>query len=181
MNNSPLFGWPLKEKGFTREEVKGWSRARKFSVFANGAARLDKALRKFPKKMWGFTADPKNWNIIQVLWHLTDQEANLYVRFRRAAAEPGQPISAYDQEKWDAKLFYKKADPEQARILLKLLRQANTDLLKRMPSSAWKNKVKHPEWGSLSVEFLVGLNVWHLDGHLAQMGRRFLEWKARGK
>ena len=180
MKNDPqLPGWALKEKILTKEVVKGWSRSKQIAAFAKGVERLEKTLRKYPKKMWNFTTTPKNWCITEVLWHLADQEANLYVRLRRAAAEPGQLVASYNQEKFSARLLYKKADPLQAKTLILLLRKANADLVKRLPSKVWKNKVKHPEWGTLAFGFMVALNVWHLDGHLAQMGRRYAEWKAR--
>src|SRR5262245_48171686 len=86
---SSLPGWAWKEAAYTKDLVKGWSRERKLKAFTQGPARLEKALKKFPRKMWGFTTTPKNWCIQEVLWHLADQEANLYVRLRRAAAEPG--------------------------------------------------------------------------------------------
>jgi hypothetical protein len=116
--------------------------------------------------MWGFTAKKGNWTIAQVLWHLADQEANLYVRLRRAVAEPGGMVSPYDQEKWADKLFYSKADPLQALGLLRLLRKANADLLKRISAKDWRKRVKHPEWGPLTLEYLVGLNIWHIEHHL---------------
>jgi hypothetical protein len=110
---------------------------------------------------------------------LADQEATLYIRLRRAVAEPNQAVSPYDQNKWADRLLYSKAHPEQARDLILLLRAANADLLKRVSPKAWRGKVRHPEWGLLSLEYLVGLNIWHLEHHLLQMGRRFREWKTR--
>jgi|SRR5580658_3234012 hypothetical protein len=166
-----------KETAAMKKVVQGWSRSRKTAVFAQGPQRVREALKKFPRRMWRFTAQRGNWTITQVLWHLADQEANLYVRLRRAAAEPGQLVSPYDQNKWADRLLYSQADPEQARDLILLLRQANADLLKRISPKAWKGKVNHPEWGLMSLEFLVGLNIWHLEHHLVQMRRRFLEWK----
>ena len=146
---------------------------------ARGSEKVREILRKYPQAMWHFTAQKGNWTITQVLWHLADQEANLYVRLRRAVAEPGGVVSPYDQNKWADKLFYSKANPEQARDLILLLRKSNSDLLKRIPPKAWRGKVRHPEWGLLSLEYLVGLNIWHLEHHILQMGRRFSEWKAR--
>lgn len=176
-----LPGWALKEKLMTKEIVKSWGRSKQIAAFSMGRERLEKTLKKYPRKMWGFTTTPKNWCITEVLWHLADQEANLYVRLRRAAAEPGQPVAAYNQEKFSARLLYKKSDPEQAKALILLLRKANADLVKLLGRKAWNNKVKHPEWGTLTFGFMVALNVWHLDGHLAQMGRRYAEWMARKK
>ena len=180
-NNPALPGWALKEKILTKETVKGWGRSKQIAAFSRGGERLRKTLGKYPRKMWGFTTTPKNWCITEVLWHLADQEANLYVRLRRAAAEPGQPVAAYDQEKFSARLLYKKSDPAQAKALILLLRQANSDLIRRLPAKVWNNKVKHPEWGTLTFGFMVALNIWHLDGHLAQMGRRYAEWMAKKK
>ncbi len=179
--SSMLPGWALKGPGYTKEMVMGWSRQRQIAVFAQGGDRLEKALEKYPIKMWGFTTTPKNWCIKEVLWHLADQEANLYVRLRRAAAEPGKVAAAYDQEKWSTGLLYKKFDPHQAKALILLLRKANADLVKRLPSKVWTNKVKHSEWGMLTFGFMMAYNISHLDGHLAQMGRRYAEWKIRGK
>jgi len=179
--STTLPGWALKGPAYTKEMVKGWNRQRQIATFAQGGARLEKALKKYPVQMWNFTTTPKNWCIREVLWHLADQEAHLYVRLRIAAAEPGHPVSAYDQEKWSARLLYKKADPQQAKALILLLRKANTDLVRRLPPKVWNHQVKHPEYGVRRFGELVALNVWHLDGHLAQMGRRYAEWKSRGK
>ena len=103
------------------------------------------------------------------------------MRLRIAAAEPGHPVSAYDQEKWSTGLLYKKADPQQAKALILLLRKANADLVKRLSSKAWNRPVKHPERGMLTFGSMVAMNVWHLDAHLAQMGRRYAEWKNWGR
>lgn len=176
-----LMGWPLKEKYFTKEDVEPMGRARRVSLFAAGVGRVKKTLRKFPRKMWTFTTTPQNWTITQVLWHLADQEANLYLRLRIAAAEPGHSVTAYDQNKWDKGLLYRKSDPEQAKALLLLLREANADLVRRLGPSAWNKKGVHPQYGKRSFGFFVGMNIWHLDHHLAQMGRRYVEWKNRKK
>jgi hypothetical protein len=182
MEKTPMLpGWALKRPIYTQEAVRGWSRVQQAAAFSEGGERLEKALKKYPRRMWGFSTTPKNWCITEVLWHLADQEANLYVRLRRAAAEPGQAVSAYDREKWSAHLLYKKADPSQAKALLLLLRKANADLVKALPAKVWNRKVIHSDWGPMTFGSLVVRNIYHLDGHLAQMGRRYAEWKARGK
>lgn len=166
-----------KDTAALKEQVQGWSRSRKSVVFGKGGARIKEALRRFPKSMWNFTAKKGNWNITQVLWHLADHEANLYVRLRRAVAEPGNLVTSYDQNKWSERLLYHKADPQQARDLILLMRGANSDLLGRVPVKAWGSKVRHPELGAITLEYLVGLNIWHLEHHIRQMERRWREWK----
>lgn len=169
------------ESEAVKKTIQGWGRARKSRAFAQGGEKAARYLKTCPRSMWGFTAKKGNWTITQVLWHLADQEANLYVRLRRAVAEPGGMVSPYDQEKWADKLFYPKADPLQALGLLRLLRKANSDLLKRVPAKDWRKRVQHPEWGPLSLDYLVGLNIWHIEHHLVQMGRRRREWKNKGR
>ena len=87
-----------KELSLLSEQVKSWSVSKKLSAFALGAKRLPAVLKRFPKGMWDISVKKGNWNITQILWHLADQEANHYVRQRRGVAEPGQAVSAYDQE-----------------------------------------------------------------------------------
>jgi hypothetical protein len=181
--NKPTFldatGIAEKERAELKKTVQKWSRPRKLAAFAKGPQLLTQTLKRFPKTMWGYTRKKGNWTIIQVLWHLADQEANLYVRLRRAIAEPGGFVSSYDQNLWAEQLQYSKSDPEQARDIILLLRMANADLLKRVPVKSWKGKVKHLEWGNLSLEYLVGLNIWHFEHHLGQMERRYQEWKSQ--
>jgi hypothetical protein len=171
--------WLQKELDVVGKTVQGWTRAKKLRVFAEGGGHIAGALRKFPRPMWGFTAKKGNWCITEVLWHLADQEANVYYRLRKAVSEDGSAVSAWDHTAWQKSTFCKKADPLQARDLILLLRQANADLLRRIPAQAWKTRVKHPEFGEPTVEDMVDFNIWHLDNHIGQMGRRFQEWKNR--
>jgi len=167
------------ERKLARKKVHGWSREHKAKTFAQGHLRIGEALKKLPRKMWSYRPSRHKWCIGQVLWHLAYQEANLYVRLRRAASESGGMVAPYDQDKWAAGADYLKSDFEEAWHLLKLLRDSNIHLLKRLPASAWKRYVKHPEWGKLTIEYLVGLNIWHLEHHLGQMVKRYQEWKTR--
>ena len=172
-------GLTKAEETLVKEKVHGWSRAKKLKAFSVGALRVEEALGKFPKSMWRFKPDPKHWCIGEVVWHLADQEANLYFRLRKAVAEPGSIVSGYHQEKWAEGTRYLKADFDEGRHLLTSLRNANVHLLKRVSGSLWKNKVKHPEFGTISVEYFVGHNIWHLEHHIGQMAKRYREWKAR--
>ncbi len=170
---------PELERKAAKKKVHSWDRTHKLRTFAQGHLRVGEALHKFPRKMWAYKPAKTKWCIGEILWHLADQEANLYVRLRRAAAESGGMVSAYDQDKWAVGLNYAQSDPEEAWHLLKLLRSSNVHLLKRLPSTAWKKYVKHPEYGKMTIEYLVGLNIWHLEHHLGQMVKRYREWKER--
>lgn len=174
-------GLPETEVKAAKKKVHGWGRSQKLKAFGLCAARVETFLGDFPKPMWRFKPTPANWCVGEVLWHLADQEANLYLRLRKAVAEPGEAVSAWDQDKWSAKPGYLKADFNEALGLLKALRKANVGFLKRLPPKAWASKVNHPEAGRISVEYMVGQNIWHVEHHIGQMAKRYAEWEEKKK
>jgi hypothetical protein len=168
---------PKEEQALARKKVESWSRGKKLAVFALGPRRVETALKRFPRKMWNYKPAKNKWCIGEVLWHLADLEANFYERIRRAIAEPGKMVIPFDQDKWSSRLLCAKADFGQALAIIRLLRQANLDLLRRVPASAWKSKARHPERGLISVDWMVGMNLWHMEHHIGQMAKRYREWK----
>lgn len=170
---------PAEERALARKKVQSWPRARKLAVFTSQVSRLEKTLKKFPRKMWGFKPSKNNWCIGEALWHLADHEANMFTRLRFAVAEPGTCITPYNNDKWADRLLYIRADFGQALAILKLLRKANADLMKRLTAKAWKAKMKHPEHGMLTVEWLVGMTIWHTEHHFGQMAKRYKQWKEK--
>ena len=63
-----------------------------------------------PEKMWQYKPGPAEWSIHEVLVHLADSEANLYVRARRFIAEPGSKVLSFDNDLWAKALDYHKQD-----------------------------------------------------------------------
>lgn len=168
---------PKEDAALARKKVNRWNRSRKLTVFSQGAERTAKVLKSFPRIMWKFKPSNKKWCVGEILWHLADQEANLYIRLRRAIAESGSPVSSYDQEKWSKNLEYLSGDFEEALEIMELMRHSNAALLKRLSVSVWKRKVIHSERGPQTVEAMVGMNIWHVEHHLGQMAKRHREWK----
>ncbi len=175
----PVFIAADKKRAELRNEVQHWSRSKKLAAFSRGGARVQQAFRKCPRSMWTYTAKKDNWCVNEVLWHLADQEANVYLRLRTALAENGPAVIAWDHSKWAIATLYSKADPQQALGLIQILRKANADLIKRIGPKAWTKRFKHPEFGARTVEYTVGMNIWHVEHHIGQMGRRLREWKGR--
>jgi hypothetical protein len=162
------------------ETMKKWPLAKVIRTFNACSSDLKKALKRYPKKMWGFSSKPgKNWSIQEVLWHLADSEIHASIRFRQALAEPNTTLVAWDQEKWGAAPPYRKLDAKNALEVFFALRKANIAFLKRVPKKAWGNKVRHPQYGVRTLEGLVVMNAWHVHNHIGQMERRFAEWKGR--
>ena len=82
-------------------------RKRKIESYGKAYDTLVEALQRFPKEMWHFK--PKEgWSIHEILVHITDSEANSFVRCRRLIAEPGSAVLGYDESHWCAALNYKE-------------------------------------------------------------------------
>src|SRR5579862_7372033 len=84
---------------------------------------LVNALPEFPKEMWQWKPSPEKWSIHEILVHITDSEANSFVRCRRLIAEPGSGVYGYDQYKWAVKLNYHGQSIEDNLELFKWLRK----------------------------------------------------------
>lgn len=58
------------------------------------------ALARFPRAMWHYRPAPDRWTIHEIVVHITDSEANSYIRCRRLLAEPGSAVLGYDEARW---------------------------------------------------------------------------------
>ncbi len=81
-------------------------RLHKIESYGNAHALLVEALSEFPKEMWQFRDDHGCWSIHEHIVHITDSEANSYIRCRRLIAEQGEPLMAYDENVWASSLNY---------------------------------------------------------------------------
>ncbi len=165
----------------SRKSVSGLSRPALARLYYRSLPDVERALKRYPRGMWTWSPRPgKDWCIHEVLWHLADAEANVFIRIRKAAAEPGSAVVSWDQEKWAHAQDYRRMNPRSALALWKTLRRANVDFVKRLPAAAWKRKVRHPENGTISLEWNIAMNLWHTWNHLRQMEKRYLGWRSRG-
>ena len=84
------------------------NRQEKIVLYGRAADLLAEALGRFPREMWQYRSSVDDWTIHEIIVHITDSEANSYVRCRRFIAEPGQALMAYDENQWAKVLNYEK-------------------------------------------------------------------------
>lgn len=70
------------------------NRHEKIELYGRAAELLTEAVARFPKTMWQYQSEVDDWTIHEILIHITDSEANSYVRCRRFIAEPGKTMEA---------------------------------------------------------------------------------------
>ena len=151
------------------------STTRKQLLESFGAApqRLGAALGTTDREQWQLAPAPNEWNIRQIIFHIADSESNYCIRLRKAVAEPGGLVVAYDQNLWTDTLDYKGRSTEEALEVFRLLRTSSYWLLVQLPEKTWTNWVQHSERGKLTLDDLLSGSVSHIDEHIKQIETNF--------
>jgi uncharacterized damage-inducible protein DinB len=185
--SEPVFGWVEGDSGHHFNEHLIWmrqilvdDRTRKIELYGQGCDLLDAALKKIPRKIWQFKPTKRNWSIHEVLVHLADSETNSYLRCRKAVAEPGEAIMAYDQDKWADALGYHERDVEDARATVRLVRKLTYSFIKALPDAEWDKSYYHPESKrQVKLSEWIGSYAVHIPDHIEQIQRNHAVWKKR--
>ena len=109
------------------------------------------------------------WSVTEVLGHLLDAEVALGFRIRKLAAEPGAAIVAWDQDRWTDGLRHRRADARRLAAAYAALRAANVDQVRRMSPAQRRAAGRHPEYGRLRVDTMLGHWAEHDLNHLEQI------------
>ena len=155
------------------------SRANKIESFGNAHTVLTDALKQFPKEMWQFRDEHGCWSIHEHIIHITDSEANSYIRVRRLIAEPGRTLMDYDENQWATALDYHEQDIDDTINLFKWLRSKTYTLIKTLPESAWSNSAYHPENGNMTLDDWLDTYESHVREHVEFMQQNLAEWQAQ--
>ena len=156
----------------TRQE-----RARKLESYRDAHALLVAALEEFPKEMWQFRDEHGCWSIHEHIVHITDSEANSYIRCRRIIAEQGEPLMAYDENQWATALDYHEQSVEDALALFRWLRRKSYTLIKNLPEPVWAQSSFHPENGETTLDDWLDTYERHVPEHIEQMRENHAAWQ----
>jgi hypothetical protein len=149
--------------------------------YGSAYARLKQVLESIPGEMWQYKPAPAEWSIHEVILHLADSEANLYVRARRFIAEPGSKVLAFDHDRWTSTLNYHRQNAGAALQLFRYLRELTYDLLKDQPENVWVNTVEHSEYGVMTLDQWLERADKHANDHIHQIEHNFTIWLNRCK
>ena len=154
------------------------TRRQKIESYGNAYTQLVEALARFPKEMWQFRDEHGCWSIHEHIVHITDSEANSYIRCRRLIAEPGRTLMDYDENQWAAALDYHDQGTDDALNLFQWLRSKTYTLIKSLPESAWANTAYHPENGDTSLDDWLDTYEAHVREHVEYMQQNLEAWQA---
>ena len=128
-------------------------RQEKIKQFKNAGTNLEQALQNITGDEWSFHPKSNEWSINEIVQHLADAEAMVYIRFRKGIAEPSQPIFAFDDKEWSEDLHYDEQNPTDAVAVFKTLRHSTAKLLLLVPEDIWNtNTIIHPDMGAMTLD-----------------------------
>ena len=153
-------------------------RRHKLDSYARAYELLTEALAEVPREMWQYRPAPGKWTVHEVVIHVADSEANSFIRCRRAIAEPGSAVIAYDENKWAEALDYHNRDIDAALELFRVLRATTYELIRALPESVWANTIEHPENGTMTLDDWLDTYEAHVPVHIAQIRRNLAAWNA---
>lgn len=109
------------------------------------------------------------WSPRQILAHMLDAEVVYGQRLRTALAQPGDPVSPFDQDAWARGLTYQDIPVDVIASALLSLRKLNTALLLAMPEGSWGKTIQHPERGLQKLSDIVPIFGNHFADHLTEL------------
>lgn len=137
--------------------------------FGSFPDRLLNVLKNIADEKFELRISENEWSIHEILVHLADIEANGYIRFRKAIAEPTKAVSPFNPNLWCEELSYFSQSKDEAIHLFCMMRKSNYDLLKQIPDDSWLHTVHHPEHGMISTEDLLQIQDEHVNHQLQRI------------
>lgn len=114
---------------------------------------------------------PGGWTVRQVVHHFADSHLNSYARFRWAATEELTTVKTYNEAAWAELADARTAPIELSLALIEPLHARWVLLLRSFTDADFERKMKHPDWGHVSIEWLLGQYAWHCRHHVAHIRR----------
>jgi hypothetical protein len=131
--------------------------------------QVEAALAALPEGALDTPYRDGGWTARQVVHHLADSHANAYVRIKLALTETDPPIKTYEEARWAELLDAKTLDPAISVALLRALHTRMVTILESLTPDKLARTARHPEWGPISIDWIVQMYSWHGRHHLGHI------------
>jgi hypothetical protein len=112
---------------------------------------------------------PGKWTARQVLTHLAQTELALGTRARMAVSTPAYAAQAFDQELWID--LDRQMDGREAVDAFLATARMNLAFFRGLSADQRATRFSHPEYGELTVDWLIHQVAGHHINHLLQLVR----------
>src|SRR5262245_15060369 len=112
---------------------------------------------------------PGKWTARQVIIHLAQTELALGARARMALSTPNYAAQSFDQDAWMSRET--AISGKDATLALLALMRMNLALFAALSGTDRESPLTHPEYGSLTVDWIIHQMAGHHIHHLRQLQR----------
>jgi uncharacterized damage-inducible protein DinB len=109
------------------------------------------------------------WTVRQVVHHLPDSHLNAYTRFKLALTEDEPTIKTYEESRWAELPEARSAPIAVSLALLDALHERWVLMLRVLAAGQFGRKLRHPDWGVVSLDQLLAMYAWHSRHHVAHV------------
>lgn len=132
-------------------------------------ARLREAVTGLNPEQLDTPYRPGGWTVRQLVHHVPDSHLNAYVRFKLALTEDEPAVKTYEEARWAELPDSRSVPVEVSLALLDALHRRWVALLRALPAADFQKTLKHPDWGNINLDELLGLYAWHGRHHVAHV------------
>jgi hypothetical protein len=109
------------------------------------------------------------WTARQVVHHLADSHLNAHTRLRLALTEDNPRIKTYEESEWAKLEDAQYGDPSCSLQILEGLHARFRILLESLRPEQFSRTAELPQWGSISVDWLLQMYAWHCRHHVGHL------------
>src|SRR5262245_1317224 len=136
-------------------------------ALSDTAERIRKLVEPWSADTFEKSYAPGKWSARQILVHLAQTELALTTRARFALAQPSYVAQSFSQDDWMA--IDGNADARTALTAYTALRSLNLAMWKSLTKEQVDRAFSHPEYGDLTVGWIMAQMAGHDIHHLKQL------------
>jgi hypothetical protein len=144
------------------------------ALLASTPARILELVRGWDDLRWAKTYAPGKWTAAQIVLHLAQDEIGWCNRVRLALSVDGYAPQPYDGDRWVA--LETPTDPQVALDAFLALRRLNLILYRRLTPEQRARPIPHPEWGEISIDWILKTLAGHDLHHLRHLQAVAATW-----
>jgi hypothetical protein len=137
------------------------------STMRANVERIHSVTRSWNQDRYDRPHAPGKWTARQILLHLAQTEMALGTRARMALATPNYSAQPFDQDAW-VRREPRISGPEAVDALVAMSRM-NCALFEGLSQRERETAMSHPEYGTITVDWIIHLLPGHQLHHLAQL------------
>ena len=138
------------------------------SAMRDTAARIRAVVGDWRPDQFDRSYAPGKWDARQILTHLAQSEIALGYRARMALTTPGYAAQSFDQDTWMARESA-TSRPRRARRVPRHRGDEHRAVRRRCRTPIARSTLSHPEYGSLTVDWIIHQMAGHQIHHLKQL------------